>query len=120
VAGDATAFGALFAPDAIMVDVEHRTADGREARPLRGRGEIEATARRWFAETPEFAFEVLEVLSDRTRAAARWRYAVPVAGGAEPLAVEGVTWLRCGGGRIEHALVLFDSHALVLAGADGG
>ena len=117
--GDAAAFGALFAPDAIMVDVEHRTADGREARPLRGRDEIEATARRWLAETPEFTFEVLEVLGDTTRAAARWRYAVPVGGGA-PFAVEGVTWLRCAGGHIEHALVLFDSHALVLAGADGG
>lgn len=101
-----------------MVDVEHRTADGRAARPLRGRPEIEATARRWLAETPEFAFEVLDVLSDGARAAARWRYVVPTAS-AEPLAVEGVTWLRCAGGRIEHALVLFDSHALIVAATDG-
>ena len=107
LARDAAGFARLFAPDGVMLDVEHRTPDLEDVRPLRGRADIEATTRAWLAETPEFEYEVLEVLSDSTSAAKRWRYAV---GGVE---VEGVTWLRCAGGEIVEALALFDSYRLL-------
>jgi hypothetical protein len=109
-ARDAAAFGELFARDGVMLDVEHRTADGTAARPLRGRAEIARVAAAWFVDTPVFEYEVLDVLADSTRAAKRWRYRV---GEVE---VEGVTWLACAGGCIERALVVFDAAAL---GRDG-
>ena len=105
-ARDAAAFGELFARDGVMLDVEHRTADGAAARPLCGRAEIARVAAAWFADTPVFEYDVLDVLADGTRAAKRWRYRV---GEAE---VEGVTWLACAAGRIERALVVFDATAL--------
>jgi hypothetical protein len=107
---DHVAFGNLFAADGVMLDVEHRTADGSGPRPLEGRAAIEAMAREWLAVVPEFEYDVLEVLADATRAAARWRYAVQ---GRE---FDGVSWLDCRDGEIVRALVLFDSYGLLAHG----
>jgi hypothetical protein len=109
---DAAAFGRLFAPDARFVDVEHRTPDLREARPIRGRDEIVAITRAWFDSTPTFDFEIVRVLSDATAAAFLWTYEVPGTHGA--LALDGVTWITCGSGLIDEALVQFDSHKLLV------
>lgn len=89
-----------------MVDVEHRTPDLGRVRPLVGREAIGTTCRAWLEETPAFEYDVLEVLSDGTFAAIRWRYAV------EGLELDGVSWLRCEDGVIREALVLFDSLGL--------
>ncbi len=112
VARDAEAFGRLFAADAVMVDVEHRTPDGRSARQLAGRVEIEAVAARWLRETGPFAYEVDDVLADRTRAAVRWTYRVDAQPG-QPLTLEGLSWLDCRDGEIVRADVMFDVHALL-------
>ena len=72
LARDGEAFGRLFAADAVMVDVEHRTPDGRAARPLVGRPEIQAVAETWFREVGAFDYVVDEVLADPSRAAVRW------------------------------------------------
>ena len=109
-ARDADAFGRLFGVAAEFVDVEHRTPDGQAPRVLRGRDEIVAVAVDWFARTPAFRYEILDVVGDERRAAKRWRYVV----GA--IDVEGVTWLDCEGGRIQRALVLFDAVPLLRAG----
>jgi hypothetical protein len=109
---DASSFGALFAADAVMIDVEHRTPDGKDPRVLSGRSEIAKVAEDWFASTPTFDYEVLEVLSDRRRAAVLWRYEL------ETASFQGVTWLRCKAGEIVEALVYFDSYGL-LHGSSG-
>ena len=106
VGRDAPGFAALFAEDALFVDVEHRTPDLATVRPIEGRAAIEATCRRWLAETPEFSYEVEGVLSGAGTAAARWRYSV--AG----LELDGVSWLLCVGGVIREARVYFDSLGL--------
>ena len=111
VAGDATAFASLFAPDGVMVDVEHRTADLRRARPIRGRAAIEAVTLGWLESTPQFAFDITGLLADSSSAAYRWRYRVP--GLADEVDVEGITWLACADGMIREALVCFDSYALL-------
>jgi hypothetical protein len=108
---DAAAFAALFAPDGVMVDVEHRTADLRRARPIHGRTAIEELTIRWLGETPAFRFEITGVLADAATAAYRWTY--EVSGAAEQVAVDGITWLACGDGMIREALVCFDSYALM-------
>jgi hypothetical protein len=104
---DAPAFATLFAPDGVLLDVEHRTPDGAAARPIVGRAALEALTRDWLASTPEFRYDVLAVVGDERRAAKRWRYAI---GGLE---VEGLTWLDCSDGAIDRALVLFDSYAFL-------
>jgi uncharacterized protein (TIGR02246 family) len=109
LARDADAFAALFAPDGVMLDVEHRTQDQRSARPLEGRETIRAETAAWFARTPAFAYDIIGVLADGRSAAVRWRYVV------DGLEVEGVSWLECEHGRIERAFVYFDSHAFLLA-----
>jgi hypothetical protein len=106
VSRDATAFGALFAPGALFLDVEHRTADLAATRPIQGRATIEAMCRQWLDETPTFEYEVDEVLSDGRQAAVRWRYAV------QGVALDGVSWLACAGGTIHEARVYFDSLGL--------
>ena len=111
VARDAGAFAALFAPDGVMIDVEHRTADLRRARPIRGRAAIEDLTVGWLRETPLFEFEITGVLADASTAAYRWRYEVP--GASDAVAVEGITWLACADGMIGEALVCFDSYALM-------
>ena len=111
VARDAGAFAALFAPDGVMIDVEHRTADLRRARPIRGRAAIEELTVAWLRGAPLFEFEISGVLADECTAAYRWSYAVP--GASDAVAVEGVTWLACAGGMISEALVCFDSYALM-------
>jgi hypothetical protein len=111
LARDPVAFGALFALDGLMLDVEHRSADLREARPLQGRTEIEATTRAWLRRTPSFDYEILDLIGDDTRAAKLWRYSVPAV--PERLEVEGVTWLACAGGEIRVARVYFDSYRLL-------
>ena len=108
-ARDAPAFGALFAEDGVMIDVEHRTADLAEPRPLVGREEIEEQAAAWLESTPEFGYDVLEVLADETRAAVLWRYEV------EGIELDGVSWLSCERGEIREARVYFDSHGLLRA-----
>jgi ketosteroid isomerase-like protein len=113
LARDADAFGRLFAVDAVMVDVEHRTPDGRAARPLVGRPEIEAVAEAWFREVGAFDYVVDEVLADGERAAVRWTYRVTA--GATPVELEGVSWLACRDGEIVRADVHFDVHALLVA-----
>jgi hypothetical protein len=90
-----------------MVDVEHRTDDLADVRPLVGRDAIEATARAWLDDTPEFEYELVSVLASGRKAAVRWRYAV---GGS---AYEGLSWLDCERGEIREALVCFDSHRLL-------
>ena len=111
VARDARAFAALFALDGVMVDVEHRTADLRRARPIRGRPAIEELTVGWLLETPHFEFQITGLLADASTAAYRWSYAVP--GASEVVAVEGVTWLACADGMIGEAFVSFDSYALM-------
>jgi len=108
---DAGSFAALFAPDGVMVDVEHRTADLSRARPIRGRAAIEELTVGWLRETPGFRFEIAAVLADESTAAYRWSYEVP--GATEAVAVEGITWLACADGMISEALVCFDSYALM-------
>jgi ketosteroid isomerase-like protein len=115
MARDAEAFGRLFAADAVMVDVEHRAPDGRAARPLVGRDEIQAVAARWLRETGPFAYEVDDVLADERRAAVRWTYRVDVQPGRS-LTLEGLSWLECGDGEIVRADVMFDVHALLAQG----
>ena len=107
LARDAPAFGRLFAEDGVMVDVEHRTEDLSQPRPLVGRAEIEAQAVAWLESTPLFAYDVLEVLADETRASVLWRYEV------EGVELDGVSWLRCERGEIREARVYFDSHGLL-------
>jgi len=92
-----------------MIDVEHRTADLAEPRPLVGREEIEEQAAAWLESTPEFGYDVLEVLADETRAAVLWRYEV------EGIELDGVSWLSCERGEIREARVYFDSHGLLRA-----
>ena len=72
-------FAGLFAEDALFIDVEHRTPDFREPRPIRGRAEIEAITREWFDSTPSFRFDIVRVLSDQTapRRRSLWEYEVP-------------------------------------------
>ena len=111
VARDAGAFAALFAPDGVMIDVEHRTADLRQARPIRGRAAIEELTVRWLRDSPSFQFEITGVLADASTAAYRWSYEVP--GASDAVAVEGITWLACADGMISEALVCFDSYALM-------
>ena len=111
VARDAGAFAALFAPDGVMIDVEHRTADLRRARPIRGRAAIEELTVGWLRDSPSFQFEITGVLADASTAAYRWRYEVP--GASDAVAVEGITWLACADGMIREALVCFDSYALM-------
>jgi uncharacterized protein (TIGR02246 family) len=111
LARDPVAFAGLFAPDGVMIDVEHRTEDLSAARPLRGPEEIASMARAWFAATPVFDYRIRAVLADGHAAAKRWRYTVPGTAGA--MVVDGVTWLSCADGAIREALVLFDSHALL-------
>jgi hypothetical protein len=108
---DAGAFAALFAPDGVMIDVEHRTADLRRARPIRGRAAIEELTVGWLRGTPLFEFEISGVLADECTAAYRWSYGVP--GTEDAVAVEGITWLACAHGMISEALVCFDSYALM-------
>jgi hypothetical protein len=108
---DAGAFAALFAPGGVMVDVEHRTADLRHARPIRGRAAIEQLTVEWLRDTPRFRFEITGVLADASTAAYRWSY--EVTGRADAVAVDGITWLACAEGMISEALVCFDSYALV-------
>jgi hypothetical protein len=106
VSRDSAAFGALFAPGALFLDVEHRTADLAATRPIQGRDAIEEMCRQWLGETPAFEYEVDVVLSDGRQAAVRWRYAV------EGIALDGVSWLGCAGGEIHEARVYFDSLGL--------
>ena len=108
---DAAAFAALFAPDGVMVDVEHRTADLREARPIRGRAAIEELTVGWLRDSPVFEFEITGLLADDSTAAYRWSYRVP--GVTAEVAVDGITWLACADGMIDEALVCFDSYALM-------
>ena len=108
---DAGAFAALFAPDAVMVDVEHRTADLLQARPIRGRAAIEELTVGWLRETPSFRFEITGLLADDATVAYRWTYEVP--GAEDAVAVDGITWLTCADGMIGEALVCFDSYALM-------
>ena len=110
---DAAAFAMLFAHDGVMIDVEHRTPDLSEARPLRGRATIESVARAWLEQTPKFEFEVLSLVSTRASAAVHWRYRVPVAAGE--LSLDGVTWLNSRDGEICEAFVYFDSFRLLRA-----
>lgn len=111
VGGDPVAFAELFAPDGVMVDVEHRTPDLREARPIRGREAIHELAVGWLRDTPEFRFDITGLLADATTAAYRWIYEVP--GVTDVVAVEGITWLTCADGMIRQALVCFDSYGLM-------
>jgi len=104
-------FAGLFAEDALFIDVEHRTQDLRQPRPIRGRAEIEAVTRDWFDSTPSFRFDIVRVLSDATAAAFLWDYEVPGVEG--PLAINGVTWLSCPSGLIDEAYVHFDSYGLL-------
>jgi hypothetical protein len=115
LARDAVAFGLLFASDAVMVDVEHRTPDGAAARPLIGRVEIQAVAETWLRDTGPFDYVVDDVLADDERAAVRWTYRVELADGRSPK-LEGLSWLVCRDGEIVRADVVFDVHALLPAG----
>jgi uncharacterized protein (TIGR02246 family) len=109
LARDADAFAALFAPDGVMLDVEHRTPDARSARPLEGRETIRAVTADWCARTPAFTYDILDVLASPQSAAVRWRYVV------DGLEVEGVSWIDCEGGEIRRAFVYFDSYAFLAA-----
>jgi hypothetical protein len=108
---DARGFADLFAPDGVMIDVEHRTADLREARPIAGRAAIEQLASEWLSSTPAFEFEITGLLSDDSTVAYRWSYGVP--GETGSVALEGITWMVCSGGMISEALVCFDSYGLM-------
>jgi hypothetical protein len=110
---DPRAFCELFSPEGVMVDVEHRTADLRRARPIGGRAAIEELTVGWLRDTPSFRFEITGLLADSSTAAYRWTY--EVAGATDAVAVEGITWLACVDGMIEEALVCFDSYALMEA-----
>jgi len=77
VGHDPVAFAELFAPDGVMIDVEHRTPDLREARPIRGREAIHELTVGWLRDTPEFRFEITGLLADDSTAAYRWFYEVP-------------------------------------------
>ncbi len=110
LAGDAVAFASLFAEDGVMIDVEHRTPDRSRSRPLEGRAEIERVTRRWLAETPDFEYEILELVSSGGTVAVRWRYAV---GRSAAIELEGVSWLTCRDGEIVRADVYFDVYALL-------
>jgi hypothetical protein len=94
-----------------MLDVEHRTNDLSEARPLVGRTAIVAQTTEWLAATPRFVYDVLSVLADGRSAAVLWRYQVK--GASAPPSLEGVSWLVCEDGVIRQALVFFDSHAFL-------
>ncbi len=94
-----------------MVDVEHRTADLRRARPIVGRDAIEELTGAWLAQTPAFCFAITGLLADHSIAAYRWTYRV--SGASEEVAVEGITWLACTDGMIDEALVCFDSYAFM-------
>ena len=109
LARDADAFAALFAPEAVMLDVEHRTEDERYARPLEGRETIRAVTAAWFAQTPAFSYDIIDVLADSRSAAVRWSYVV------DGFELEGVSWLECEDGRIQRAFVYFDSHEFLVA-----
>jgi hypothetical protein len=109
LARDADAFAGLFAPEGVMLDVEHRTPDELHARPLEGREMSRAVSAAWRARTPAFAYDIIDVLSDSRSAAVRWRYAV------ETVELEGVSWLDCHDGLIERAFVYFDSHEFLAA-----
>jgi uncharacterized protein (TIGR02246 family) len=106
LARDAEAFAGLFAQDAVFIDVEHRTADLASVRPITGRAAIGELTRGWLAETPQFEYDVAEVIAEGESAAVRWRYAV------EGIELDGVSWLRCAGGEIVEARVYFDSLGL--------
>ena len=106
VGRDPEAFGALFAHTALFLDVEHRTADLARVRPIEGRPAIEDMCRSWLRRTPDFEYEVEQVVSDGDTAAVRWRYAV------EGLELDGVSWLTCTDGEIREARVYFDSLGL--------
>ena len=108
---DARGFAELFAPDGVMIDVEHRTADLRGARPIEGRAAIEQLATAWLSATPSFQFEITGLLADHSTAAYRWSYDVP--GLAGSLALDGITWMVCRNGMISEALVCFDSYGLM-------
>ncbi|MDX6629758.1 MAG: SnoaL-like polyketide cyclase [Gaiellales bacterium] len=108
---DAGAFAALFAPEGVMIDVEHRTEDLRRARPIHGRAAIEELTIVWLRDTPRFLFAITGLLADASTAAYRWSY--ELAGASDSVAVEGVTWLTCADGMIDEALVCFDSYALM-------
>lgn len=109
LARDADAFAALFAPEGVMLDVEHRTPDGLAARPLEGRETIRAVTAEWFERTPAFSYDIVGILADARSAAVRWRYVV------DGLEVEGVSWIECEDGSIRRAFVYFDSHAFLAA-----
>ena len=108
---DAGAFAALFAPEGVMVDVELRTADLTQARPICGRTAIQELAVGWLRETPVFQFEITGLLADASTAAYRWSYEVP--GATDAVVLEGITWLACADGMITEALVCFDSYGLM-------
>ena len=114
VGRDAERFGAMFAPDGVMVDVEHRTPDGLRARPLRGRREIEDVTRRWCETTGDFDYVVEAVIEQGASAAVRWSYEWETGSAREQ--VEGLTWLDCRDGVIVRATVCFD--ALLLLQSD--
>jgi ketosteroid isomerase-like protein len=114
-ARDAERFGAMFSPDAVMVDVEHRTLDGREARPLQGRAEIEVVTREWCRTTGAFAYAVEAVIEEGDAGAVRWSYERET--GARRQQVEGLTWLDCRDGSIVRATVCFDSILLLEPGS---
>jgi hypothetical protein len=99
-------FGSLFSQDAVFVDVEHRTDDLASTREIVGRPAIEEMCRAWLASTPDFDYDVLDVIATRTAGAVRWRYRV------EDVELEGVSWLTCANGEIVDARVYFDSLGL--------
>ncbi len=107
MARDAARFARMFALDGVMIDVEHRTPDGREARPLRGRDEIEDVTRQWCSSTGDFEYTVNGVIAEGDRVAVRWTYEWET--GSGPQQVDGLTWLDCRDGEIVHATVCFDS-----------
>jgi hypothetical protein len=108
---DARSFAELFAPNGVMIDVEHRTADLRAPRPIAGRAAIEQLATAWLKDTPSFEFEITGLLADASTVAYRWSYDVPGTEGS--VALEGITWMACANGMISEALVCFDSYGLM-------
>jgi hypothetical protein len=93
--------------DALFLDVEHRTEDLAAARPIAGRAAIGEMCATWLEQTPDFDYDVLDVLTDGFQAAVLWRYKV------RDLELDGVSWLSCRDGEIVDARVYFDSHALL-------